>query len=43
MLSIDLSFKASPLSSASIITRLFETVKERKANPKEGSYTNYSV
>lgn len=25
----------------SIITRLFETVKERKANPKEGSYTNY--
>ncbi|PKM64083.1 MAG: bifunctional phosphoribosyl-AMP cyclohydrolase/phosphoribosyl-ATP pyrophosphatase [Firmicutes bacterium HGW-Firmicutes-20] len=25
----------------SVITRLFETVKERKANPKEGSYTNY--
>lgn len=25
----------------SIISRLFETVKERKANPKEGSYTNY--
>jgi phosphoribosyl-AMP cyclohydrolase / phosphoribosyl-ATP pyrophosphohydrolase len=24
-----------------IISRLFETVKERKANPKEGSYTNY--
>ncbi|PKM64974.1 MAG: bifunctional phosphoribosyl-AMP cyclohydrolase/phosphoribosyl-ATP pyrophosphatase [Firmicutes bacterium HGW-Firmicutes-20] len=27
--------------NVSIITRLFETVKERKANPKEGSYTNY--
>lgn len=33
--------QSEPLSSASIITRLFETVKERKANPKEGSYTNY--
>jgi phosphoribosyl-AMP cyclohydrolase / phosphoribosyl-ATP pyrophosphohydrolase len=27
--------------NVSVITRLFETVKERKANPKEGSYTNY--
>jgi phosphoribosyl-ATP pyrophosphohydrolase/phosphoribosyl-AMP cyclohydrolase len=27
--------------NVSIISRLFETVKERKANPKEGSYTNY--
>jgi phosphoribosyl-AMP cyclohydrolase / phosphoribosyl-ATP pyrophosphohydrolase len=25
----------------SVISRLFETVKERKANPKEGSYTQY--
>lgn len=25
----------------SVIFRLFGTVKERKANPKEGSYTNY--
>ena len=24
-----------------IIEQLFETVKERKAHPKEGSYTNY--
>lgn len=27
--------------SRSVIEKLFETVKERKANPKEGSYTNY--
>jgi phosphoribosyl-ATP pyrophosphohydrolase/phosphoribosyl-AMP cyclohydrolase len=26
---------------SSIISRLYETIKERKANPKEGSYTNY--
>ncbi|MDP2814769.1 MAG: bifunctional phosphoribosyl-AMP cyclohydrolase/phosphoribosyl-ATP diphosphatase HisIE [Erysipelotrichaceae bacterium] len=25
----------------SVISQLFDTVKERKANPKEGSYTNY--
>lgn len=25
----------------SVISRLFETVRERKANPKAGSYTNY--
>ena len=27
--------------NGSVISRLFETVKERKANPKAGSYTNY--
>lgn len=28
-------------AEASVITQLFETVKERKAHPKEGSYTQY--
>lgn len=27
--------------NSSVISQLFETVKERKANPKAGSYTNY--
>ena len=28
-------------AETSVITQLFETVKERKAHPKEGSYTQY--